>query len=68
MNWDIFAGNWKQFKGKIKVRWGKFNDDHFDVIDGKRLQSAGMHQKADGIARAKMREKGRDKNDERTSA
>ena len=55
MNWDIYAGIWKQFKGKIKVRWGRFNDDHFGVIDGKRIQSAGMIQKTSGIARDKIR-------------
>jgi len=59
MNWDIFAGNWKQVRGKLKVRWGRFNDDHFGVIDGQRTQSAGMHQKAYGIARDKLRRKER---------
>ena len=59
MNWDIFAGHWKQFKGKIKVRWGRFSDDHFDVIDGKRIHAQGLIQKANGIARAKNRNKER---------
>lgn len=59
MNWDIFSGHWKHFKGKIKVRWGRFNDDHFDVIDGKRIQSQGLIQKANGIARDKNRNKER---------
>jgi len=59
MNWDIFAGNWKQFKGKMKVRWGRFNDDHFDVIDGKRIQSAGITQETFGITRDRQRNKGR---------
>jgi len=59
MNWDIFAGNWKQFRGKMKVRWGRFNDDHFDVIDGKRIQSAGITQETFGIARDRQRHKGR---------
>jgi hypothetical protein len=22
MNWDQIAGNWKQFKGHVKERWG----------------------------------------------
>jgi len=59
MNWDIFAGNWKQFKGKMKVRWGRFNDDHFGVIDGKRIQSAGISQETSGIARDRIRHKTR---------
>ena len=37
MNWDIFAGNWKQFEGVLKVHWGKLHKDHFGVIDGKRI-------------------------------
>jgi uncharacterized protein YjbJ (UPF0337 family) len=32
MNWDRIEGNWKQLKGKAKVRWGKLTDDQFDVI------------------------------------
>jgi uncharacterized protein YjbJ (UPF0337 family) len=59
LNWDIFAGNWKQCKGKLKVRWARFNDDHFGVIDGKRIQSAGTIQKTFGIARDKIRHKER---------
>ena len=23
MNWDRVAGNWKQFKGTVKEKWGK---------------------------------------------
>lgn len=57
MNWDIFAGNCKQLRGKLKVRWGRFNDDHFGVIDGQRTQSAGIIQKAYGITRDKIRRK-----------
>lgn len=26
MNWDIVAGNWKQFSGKVKTQWGKLTD------------------------------------------
>ena len=27
MTWDIVAGNWKQFSGKIKQKWGQLTDD-----------------------------------------
>ena len=27
MNWDTVAGNWKQFKGKVQMQWGKLTDD-----------------------------------------
>lgn len=49
MNWDIVEGNWKQFKGKVKTRWGKLTDDQLDVIAGKRTQLAGKIQEAYGI-------------------
>ena len=27
MNWDQIEGNWKQFTGKVKEKWGKLTDD-----------------------------------------
>ncbi len=59
MNWDIFAGNWKQIRGQLKVRWGRFNDDQAGVTDGKRIRSAGVHQETHGILRDKHRQKAR---------
>jgi uncharacterized protein YjbJ (UPF0337 family) len=44
MNWDQIAGNWKQFKGHVKQRWGKLTDDDLTVIAGKRDQLAGKLQ------------------------
>ena len=35
MNWDTVKGDWKQFKGKVKQKWGKLTDDDLDVIEGK---------------------------------
>jgi len=51
MNWDRIEGNWKQLKGKAKVRWGKLTDDQFDVIAGKREQLVGRVQERYGIAK-----------------
>jgi uncharacterized protein YjbJ (UPF0337 family) len=51
MNWDRIEGNWKQLKGKAKVRWGKLTDDQFDVIAGKREQLVGRVQEKYGIAK-----------------
>jgi uncharacterized protein YjbJ (UPF0337 family) len=51
MNWDRIEGNWKQLKGKAKVRWGKLTDDQFDVISGKREQLVGRVQEKYGIAK-----------------
>lgn len=49
MNWDIVEGNWKQFKGKVRVQWGKLTDDQLDLIAGKRIELAGKIQEAYGI-------------------
>ena len=51
MNEDTIAGNWKQFKGKVKEQWGKLTDDDLEVIDGKRDQMIGRVQERYGIAR-----------------
>lgn len=51
MNWDIIEGNWTQFKGVVKVKWGKLTDDRLDVIAGKRDQLVGGIQEAYGITR-----------------
>jgi uncharacterized protein YjbJ (UPF0337 family) len=51
MNWDIVAGNWKQFKGTVKAQWGKLSDDHLDVIAGKRDQLVGKLQESYGITK-----------------
>lgn len=51
MNKDMFEGNWKQLKGKVKEKWGKLTDDDLDVIAGKRDQLAGVLQKRYGIVK-----------------
>ncbi len=52
MNWEIAAGNWKQFKGTVRARWGKLTDDHLDLIVGKRDQLLGKIQEVYGIEKA----------------
>jgi uncharacterized protein YjbJ (UPF0337 family) len=56
MNWDIVEGNWKQFKGKVRVRWGKLTDDKLDLIAGKRIELAGKIQEAYGITKEEVEE------------
>jgi len=51
MNRDRIEGNWKQFKGNAKQRWGKLTDDQLDVIAGKRDNLAGKIQEAYGISK-----------------
>lgn len=36
MNWERISGNWLQYKGKIREKWGFLTDDELDVIAGKR--------------------------------
>jgi uncharacterized protein YjbJ (UPF0337 family) len=51
MNWDQVAGNWKQFKGLVKEKWGKLTDDDLDVVAGKRDQLIGKIQERYGISK-----------------
>ena len=60
MNWDIVAGNWKQFRGKVKAQWGKLTDDHLDVIAGKRVELAGKIQDAYGLTKDEVEQQIKD--------
>jgi uncharacterized protein YjbJ (UPF0337 family) len=51
MNWDQVAGNWKQFKGQVKEKWGKLNDDDLQVIEGKKDQLIGKLQERYGYSK-----------------
>ena len=51
MNKDEASGNWKQFKGKMKEKWGKLTDDDMQVIEGKRDQLVGRIQERYGYAK-----------------
>ena len=51
MNWDTVAGNWKQFKGKVQMQWGKLTDDQLDVIAGRRTELAGKNQEIYGLTK-----------------
>jgi uncharacterized protein YjbJ (UPF0337 family) len=51
MNWDRIEGNWEQFKGSVRTKWGKLTDDQIDVIAGKRETLAGKIQESYGITK-----------------
>ena len=51
MSGDRWAGEWKQFKGKVKEQWGKLTDDDLTYIDGKRDRLVGRLQERYGIAK-----------------
>ncbi len=44
MNNDQFEGQWHQFKGKLREKWGELTDDDIDRIAGRREQLAGEIQ------------------------
>jgi uncharacterized protein YjbJ (UPF0337 family) len=48
MNWDVPKGNWKQFTGKVKQKWGKLTDDDLTAIGGKRDELVGRLQQRYG--------------------
>ena len=53
MNRDVFEGNWKQLRGRVKEMWGKLTDDDLDTIDGKRDRLVGKLQERYGYAKDK---------------
>jgi uncharacterized protein YjbJ (UPF0337 family) len=50
MSWNQVEGNWKQFKGKVKEKWGELTDDEIDQIAGKRDILIGRIQEKYGLA------------------
>ena len=51
MNWDRVEGNWKQFAGKVKEKWGELTEDDLQVIDGQQDQLVGRIQERYGVAK-----------------
>ena len=55
MAWDRVEGNWKQFMGLAKEKWGQLTDDDLTAIDGRRDQLEGKIQERYGIAKDQVR-------------
>ena len=55
MNWDRVQGNWKQFSGKVKEKWGQLTDDDLTQINGNREQLEGKIQARYGYAKDKVK-------------
>jgi uncharacterized protein YjbJ (UPF0337 family) len=51
MNSDQMKGNWNQFVGKAKEKWGRLTSDDWQVVEGKRDQIVGKIQERYGITR-----------------
>ena len=64
MNKDQADGNWKQFKGKVKEKWGKLTDDDWKVIEGKRDQLAGRLQERYGYTKEQVEKELKDWEDQ----
>ena len=55
MNWDRIEGNWKQFSGKVKEKWGQLTDDDLGTLDGRREQLEGKIQERYGYGKDQVR-------------
>ena len=55
MNWDRIEGDWKQFSGKVKQKWGQLTDDDLAQINGNREQLEGKIQSRYGLAKDKVK-------------
>jgi uncharacterized protein YjbJ (UPF0337 family) len=56
MDWNRVEGNWKQFKGKVKEKWGNLTDDDLDKVAGHRDQLEGIIQERYGVAKDQVRQ------------
>lgn len=51
MNWTLAEHNWLQFKGRVRARWIKLDDDQLTTIAGKRVELLTSIQAVYGITR-----------------
>jgi uncharacterized protein YjbJ (UPF0337 family) len=51
MNEDVFAGKWKQLKGRAREWWGRLTDDEIDQVEGNAERLAGLLQERYGYSR-----------------
>jgi len=49
MEWNQIEGQWTQFTGSMKEKWGRLTDDEFDVIAGRRDKFIGKLQEKYGL-------------------
>lgn len=48
MNWDVLKGQWNQFAGQLKSKWGKLTDDDWTFVGGKKDALVGKLQERYG--------------------
>lgn len=49
MDWERLSGNWKQFKGRLRERWGELTEDELNIAAGRREQLIGRIQERYGV-------------------
>jgi uncharacterized protein YjbJ (UPF0337 family) len=54
INSDILKGQWKQFRGQIKQRWGRLTDDELTQAEGGVDQLVGLIQQRYGEGREQI--------------
>jgi uncharacterized protein YjbJ (UPF0337 family) len=52
MNWTLAQDHWPQFKGRIRARWIKLDDEQLTAIAGQRPELLKRIQDVYGITRA----------------
>jgi uncharacterized protein YjbJ (UPF0337 family) len=52
MNWTVAETNWHQFKGRIRARWNRLDEEQLAVIAGKRDELSKSIQRVYEISRA----------------
>jgi uncharacterized protein YjbJ (UPF0337 family) len=52
MNWTLVQNNWHQFKGRVRARWMKMNDEQLALIAGDRAALLNSIQSVYGLTRA----------------
>jgi uncharacterized protein YjbJ (UPF0337 family) len=55
MDWNRVEGSWKQFRGRVKEKWGDLTDDDLDKVGGRRGSAGGNNQERYGIAKDQAR-------------
>ena len=55
VDWDRIKGNWKQFEGKIREKWGKLTDDDLEKAAGRREYLEGRIQERYGLSKDEVR-------------
>ncbi|MBB6093868.1 uncharacterized protein YjbJ (UPF0337 family) [Povalibacter uvarum] len=52
MNWTLAENHWPQFKGRVRARWIKLEDEQLSAIAGKRAELLKVLQSTYGISRS----------------